>query len=82
MSPRTDASDRYLGGCDRAATVLGLAHHHCESCHEDADMGYEMCEIYTRAGWYEACCKVADERRDRSLTRKAPRPVSDDLRDR
>lgn len=31
----------------------------CDSCHDDYDLGYYMCEIEFSGEWVEVCCAVS-----------------------
>lgn len=65
-APRWDAVSKDYKRCSWYADQLGLVDEpgllsvppHCDSCHEDADMGYEMCAVSDPAG--EACCRIAE----------------------
>lgn len=48
-----------MATCDDVITALGLERHHCESCHEDYDMGDPMCTLFAPDGReQEVCCDV------------------------
>ena len=38
-----------------------LKSYHCDSCHEDSDLGYGMCEIEDEGEYIEVCCKIYQE---------------------
>lgn len=45
--------------CDEVITACGLERHHCESCHEDYDMGEGMCTLTDPEGReIYVCCDV------------------------
>lgn len=44
--------------CSQVVDRLGLVHHHCESCHDDADHGDEMCTHEDGDDSIEVCCDV------------------------
>lgn len=55
--------NRFLGRCNEAREALGLTVDCCSSCHSE-DEKY-LSEIYTDDGWFETCCALATEYRDR-----------------
>lgn len=45
--------------CDEIAKLFGI-NDHCDSCHDDHEHGYEMCEVEIDGKWHEVCCLVAN----------------------
>lgn len=43
--------------CEAVRRVVGVEGH-CNSCHDDEDMGYDLCSIDTPKGYVEVCCFV------------------------
>jgi hypothetical protein len=52
---------RFLGGRSRLEEAMGRAFDCCVSCHEDEDMGYNICERDDGDDWISICCSVANE---------------------
>lgn len=51
--------------CDDVAKKFGLTEH-CDSCHDDEQMGYEMCSVQVAGEWVDVCCRVMKALADKS----------------
>lgn len=51
--------DHRLGGCDEYAARTGVCALCCDTCHDDANVGYaDMIEVEFGDGYYVVCCSM------------------------